>query len=408
MSFEKVRSDFPQLTQKRQRRALVYLDSAATALKPWPVIQSLSEFYSYEVANVHRSAHYLSDQATRKFEHTREKVAEFIQAFSSQEVVFTKGTTEGINLVASTWGEKNIQSGDEILVTALEHHSNFVPWQNLAKLKQASLVVAPVDVDGVLHEEDVLCRLGPRVKLLAITQMSNVTGQKPDLRTLIAAAKERGIRVLVDGAQWVANHPTSVRELGCDFYVFSAHKLFGPTGLGVLWGSQELLNSLPPYQFGGSMIDSVSVQGTTYLSSPQRFEAGTPPIAEVIAFAASLQYVQNLGWSLITEHKLKLSRLCRELLLSHPRLRLFGPIQRNEQVETPVFSFEMEGLHAFDLAQILDQQNVALRSGHLCAQPLLEATGAKSFLRASISIYNNEQDLLLFSEALQKAQEMLS
>ena len=397
-----VRSDFPTLTQKRNLKPLVYLDSAATTLKPWPVIERLGNFYSYETANVHRAAHHLSNQATENFEGTRDKVRAFLNARSAQEIVFTKGTTESVNLVANSFGHQ-LAAGDEILTTELEHHSNFVPWQQLCLQKHAKFQVAKVTPEGDLDWTDFESKISARTKLVAITHCSNVLGSFVNVEKAVALARKVGAKVFVDGAQWVGARPTDVQKLDCDFYAFSAHKLFGPYGVGVLYGKSEALQTLLPYQFGGSMIEEVNLQQTRFLSPPQRFEAGTPNISGVIALSAALDYVQKLGLENIQAHEKELLGQAAEMISS---IEGAGILNRSAQ-RASILSVALEGCHPSDVAQILDQHNVAVRAGHLCAQPLLKRMGLPGFLRLSFSVYNNTKDLEILHQGLLKAKEML-
>jgi len=403
-SMEKARADFPVLTQKIRGKNLVYLDSAATALKPWPVIERISLFNSYETANVHRGAHYLADQATRYFEESRAAVRDFVHARASEEIIFTKGATESLNLLAQSWGRVNLHANDEILLTRMEHHANIVPWQMVAQQTGAKIKVVELTPDGQLDRQDLARKLSPLTKVFAFTACSNTLGTINPVAELVSAAKAVGAITVVDGAQFVANHAVDVQAWGVDFFAFSGHKVFGPYGVGVLYGRQELLRSMPPYQGGGSMIAKVTFAETTYNESPFRFEAGTPNIEAVIALKPALEYVGKWGWAAIQEHENELVQKARAGLREIAGVRLFGPSQGT----APLVSFVIEGIHHSDVGQILDQENVAVRVGHHCTQPLMEVLGVTGTVRASFSVYNNTQDVELFLKAVAKAKEMLS
>lgn len=399
-----LRSDFPMLTQKRSGKGLVYLDSAATSLKPWPVIERLGQFYSYETSNVHRGAHHYSDEATANFENSRKTIQNFLGASDPSEIVFVRNTTEAINLVATSWGESHLHPGDEILLTELEHHSNIVPWQILAKKVGAKLTYVPMDSSGDLDVSCLKSLLTPKVKILSLTHCSNVLGSiTMDLKGIVKAAHDVGAKVFVDGAQFVSIHPVNVDELDVDFYAFSGHKLFGPFGIGVLYGKREILNSMPPYQGGGSMIQSVGYHESSFLPPPQRFEAGTPHVAGVIGLAAAIEYVKSIGWERIHQIESNLTEYAIHELMKIEGLSLVGA----PRLRAPILSLQVEGCHPSDLAQILNEENVAVRAGHLCAQPLLQKLGLKSFLRASFSIFNTESDVQALVEALKKAKGFL-
>jgi len=404
MSELNVRSDFPLLSQKIKGRPVVYLDSAATALKPWPVIERLGQFYTYETANIHRGAHFLADRATQAYEETRATVRNFINAQELEEIIFTKGTTESINLVAEAWGHQNIKEGDEILVSELEHHANLVPWQLIAQKKSAKIISFSVDETGVLSFEDFQKKLSSKTKILALSHCSNTLGTCNEVQKFIIEAKKVGAVTLIDGAQMVANQKVDIQNLGCDFYAFSAHKLFGPYGVGVLYGKKEILNQMSPYQGGGNMIFDVSIEKSTYNDLPYKFEAGTPSIAEVIAFKPALEYVQKLGWEKIQTHELMLLNYATAELSKIKGLRIYGKAQK----KAAIISFNLEGLHHADVGQILDQENVAVRTGHHCTLPLMKRYGIKGTVRASFSIYNNKNDVDALIKALIKAQELLS
>jgi cysteine desulfurase/selenocysteine lyase len=399
----KVKADFPLLSKKFRGKNLVYLDSAATALKPWLVIERISHFYTYETANVHRGAHYLADQATGFFEQTRETVRAFLNAGSTEEIVFTKGATESLNLVAQTWAKANLKAGDEILLTEMEHHSNIVPWQMIALEKAAKITVARIHDNGELDMEDVQKKLSSKTKIFAFTACSNTLGTINDCKKLIQLAHAVGAVVVIDAAQFVANHPVDVQDWKADFLAFSGHKIFGPYGVGVLYGRKELLDSMPPYQGGGSMISQVTFAQTTYNQPPFRFEAGTPNIEAVIALKPALDYVQALGWNNIIEHEQQLIHLATTKISEIPEIKIFGTAKN----KAPIISFVLQGTHHSDVGQILDQENVAVRVGHHCTQPLMERLGVTGTVRASFSIFNTASDVDALVNALKKAKELL-
>jgi cysteine desulfurase / selenocysteine lyase len=392
------RADFPALDQQVYGKPLVYLDSAATTQKPRAVIDAISRFYERDNANVHRGVHALSERATRAFEGARATVARFLNA-DRREVVFVRGATEAINLVAQSFGRQRIGAGDQIVVTTLEHHSNIVPWQLLAEAVGAKVVPAPVDDGGDLDLAALDRLLGPRVKLLAVTQVSNALGTVTPLPTLIAMARARGIPVLVDGAQGAPHLGVDVRALGADFYVFSGHKLYGPTGIGVLWGRREHLEAMPPWQGGGDMIRTVTFEGSTWADLPYKFEAGTPDIAGAVGLAAALDYVTAIGLPAIAAAEAALLRQAEAALRSVPGVRLIGaPRER-----AGVLSFMVGDIHPHDLATIVDRQGVAIRAGHHCAQPLMRRFGLPATARASFALYSTPSDVEALVRALHAA-----
>jgi cysteine desulfurase/selenocysteine lyase len=400
----KARADFPALTQRVRGKPWIYLDSAATALKPWPVIERIGHYYTYETANVHRGAFFVADRATGFFEDTRKKVQALLNASHVEEVIFTKGATESINLVAQSWGFDNLGAGDEILLTEMEHHANIVPWQMIAERKGAKVLSVPVTPSGELDMSAFQRLISPRTKIVAVTHCSNVLGTVNDLKFITTQAHAAGALVLVDGAQMVANFAVDVQGIDADFYVFSAHKLFGPYGTGVLYGKKEHLEKMTPYQGGGSMISEVTFERTSYNSIPYKFEAGTPNIEGVIALGAAIDYINKWGFAVIHDYENALLVEATEKLLSIPGLRIFG----QAPVKAPIVSFTVGGIHPSDLAQILDQENVAIRAGHLCAQPLMTKMGTKGFVRASFSIFNQSSDIDRLVQAVIKAKEMLT
>ena len=373
-----IREQFPILAQTVHGKPLVYLDNAATTQKPLAVLDAMRAFELRDYANIHRGVHALSQRATDAFEAAREKVAAFVHARSADEIVFVRGATEAINLVAQSYTRPRLQPGDELLVTAMEHHADIVPWQMVCDATGAKLRVAPIRDDGALDLQALPELLGPRTRMLAVTHVSNVLGTVNDVASVAQLAHARGVPVLVDGAQAVAHLPVDVQALGCDFYVFSGHKLYGPTGIGVLWGRAELLAGMPPYQGGGDMIRSVSFERTTYADPPARFEAGTPHITGAVGLAAAIDFVQGLGWDAIAQHERALLELAQNALVRIPGLRIYGTVPD----KIGVVSFNIDGLHAHDLGTIADAEGVAIRAGHHCAMPLMQRYGVAAMARA--------------------------
>ncbi|HET9554445.1 MAG TPA: cysteine desulfurase [Anaeromyxobacteraceae bacterium] len=399
---ERVRAEFPILQQQVRGKPLVYLDSAATAQKPRAVLDALARYYEQDNANVHRGVHALSERATRAYEGARVTVARFLGA-DPREVVFVRGTTEAVNLVAQTFGRQRLGAGDEVVVTTLEHHSNIVPWQLVAAERGAAVVPAPVDDRGELDLE-ALGRLleRPRVRLLAVTQVSNALGTVTPLDRIAAMARARGVPVLVDGAQGAPHLGLDVRQAGVDFYAFSGHKLYGPTGIGVLWAKREHLEAMPPWQGGGDMIRSVTFEGSTWNDVPHKFEAGTPHIAGAVGLAAAIDWVTARGLPAIAAHERALLRHAEAALREVPGLRLVGePRER-----AGALSFVMEGIHPHDLATIVDRHGVAIRAGHHCAQPLMQRFGLAATSRASFAAYNLPSDVEALVRALHAAREL--
>ncbi|MGB7387843.1 cysteine desulfurase [Pseudomonas neustonica] len=400
---ERVRADFPILHQDVNGHPLVYLDNAATTQKPRAVIQAIVDYYEQDNSNVHRGAHALADRATEKFEGARVKVAGFINAAEPRQIIWTRGTTEGINLVASSWGRANLSSGDRILVSAMEHHSNIVPWQLIAAEKGAVVESIPVNAEGAIDLAAFESMLDDRVKMVACGHVSNAFGTVNPVQDIARLAQGVGALTLIDGAQAVGHWPVDVQALDCDFYVFSAHKLFGPTGLGVLYGKTALLEAMPPYQSGGEMIESVSFDGTTFNQLPYKFEAGTPDIAGVIGLGAAIDYVQGLDRDGAAKHEAALLAYAEERAKATPGIRLVGTAAN----KTSVMSFLLEGAHPNDVGLLLDQQGVAVRTGNHCAQPIMEQFGIPGTVRASFSFYNTRADVDRLFEALDKARQFL-
>lgn len=395
---DRLRGQFPALAQEVNGHPLVYLDNAATTQKPQAVLDAINHYYRADNANVHRAAHALSGRATRAFEDARETVARFINAPRSHEVIWTRGTTEAINLVAQSWGMSELRAGDEIVLSTLEHHANIVPWQLVAQRTGAVIRVIPLDERGDLDIAAYLALLGPRTRLVSVAHVSNALGTVNPVKEMVAAAKAVGALSLIDGAQAVAHLVVDVQAIGCDFYAFSGHKLYGPTGIGVLWGRTELLERMPPWQAGGEMIDRVSFSGTTFNTLPFKFEAGTPHIAGAIGLAAAIDFVMEQDKDSLASHEAALTDYLVAGLQQVPGLRLVGePGQRAGAV-----SFLLEDIHPQDAATLLDMQGIALRVGHHCAMPLMESLGIGGTLRASLACYNNRNDVDALLAALHK------
>jgi len=399
---ERVRREFPILSQLVHGKPLVYLDSGATAQKPRAVIDAVSRFYSHDNANVHRGVYALAERATADFERARGRIARFLGAADAREIVFVRGATEGVNLVAQTFGRQNVGPGDEILVTAMEHHSNIVPWQMLAEEKGARLVVAPVDDRGVLILDELEKRIGPRTRLVAVTHVSNALGTVNPVRRVVEMAHARGVAVLVDGAQAVPHLKVDVRELGCDFYVLSGHKLFGPTGIGVLYGKAARLEAMPPWQGGGDMILSVTFDRTLYNRIPYKFEAGTPHAAGAVGLGEAVEWLEGLDRAGVEAHEHDLLAYGTEQLSGVPGLHLVGTAPH----KVAVFSFVLDGVHPHDVGTILDRDGVAIRAGHHCAQPLMQRFGVPATVRASLALYNTREEIDVLVGGLHRVREM--
>ncbi|HHX9625925.1 TPA: cysteine desulfurase SufS [Salmonella enterica subsp. enterica serovar Enteritidis] len=386
---EKVRADFPILQREVNGLPLAYLDSADSAQKPNQVIDAESAFYRHGYAAVHRGIHTLSAQATESMENVRKQASRFINARSAEELVFVRGTTEGINLVANSWGTENIRAGDNIIISEMEHHANIVPWQMLCERKGAELRVIPLHPDGTLRLETLAALFDDRTRLLAITHVSNVLGTENPLPDMIALARQHGAKVLVDGAQAVMHHAVDVQALDCDFYVFSGHKLYGPTGIGILYVKEALLQEMPPWEGGGSMISTVSLtQGTTWAKAPWRFEAGTPNTGGIIGLGAAIDYVTSLGLDKIGDYEQMLMRYALEQLAQVPDITLYGPAQR-----LGVIAFNLGKHHAYDVGSFLDNYGIAVRTGHHCAMPLMAWYGVPAMCRASLAMYNTHEEV---------------
>ena len=398
---DRLRGQFPALAQEVNGHPLVYLDNAATTQKPQVVLDAINHYYRADNANVHRAAHALSGRATRAFEDARETVARFINAPLSHEVIWTRGTTEAINLVAQSWGMSELRAGDEIVLSTLEHHANIVPWQLVAQRTGAVIRVIPLDERGDLDIAAYLALLGPRTRLVSVAHVSNALGTVNPVKEMVAAAKAVGALSLIDGAQAVAHLEVDVQAIGCDFYAFSGHKLYGPTGIGVLWGRTELLERMPPWQAGGEMIDRVSFSGTTFNTLPFKFEAGTPHIAGAIGLAAAIGFMMEQDKDSLASHEAALTDYLVAGLQQVPGLRLVGePGQRAGAV-----SFLLDDIHPQDAATLLDMQGIALRVGHHCAMPLMESLGIGGTMRASLACYNNRDDVDALLAALHKLRD---
>ena len=386
---ERVRADFPILGRRVRGKPLVYLDNAATSQKPQSVIDAVSRFYRSENANIHRGVHYLSERATEAYDSVREEVARFINAASSRQVIFTKGTTEGINLVAQSYGRPNLKPGDDIVITAMEHHSNIVPWQLLCEQTGAVLKAAAIDDRGELDLVAFEQLLTDRTKLVAVVHLSNALGTINPVKSVIALAHDRGIPVLVDGAQAVPHLPVDVQDLDCDFYVFSGHKVFGPTGIGVLYGRESFLERMPPYQGGGDMIATVSLQRSTWAPLPAKFEAGTPMIAQVAGLGAALRYLEGVGLEKVGAWEQELLTYATERVLEIEGIRIIGTARH----KASVLGFIMQDVHPHDIGTILDNEGIAIRAGHHCAQPVMERFGVPATARASFAFYNSFEEV---------------
>lgn len=395
----KIRREFPILERHIKGKPLVYLDNAATTQKPRSVIEALSNYYRTMNANVHRGIHTLSEESTMAYEATREDVAKFIKVRSFREIVFTRNTTEAINLVANSWGKFHINKGDEIIVSALEHHSNLVPWQELAHQKEAVLKVIPLIEDLSLDYEFFSEMLSKKTKLVALTAMSNVLGTRPQIKEIITLAHKVGARVMIDAAQAVAHLELDVQDLNADFLAFSAHKMLGPTGVGVLYSKEEILEKMPPFLYGGDMVHVVNQYQATYNDLPWRFEAGTPNFADVIAFREALKFLKKIGMETILSHDQSLVRMAAELFGKYERVKIYLP--PSDEMGS-VLSFTIEGVHPHDIAQIFNEEGVAIRSGTHCAQPLIEEwMKVSATARLSFYLYNNEEDVERAEKALQ-------
>lgn len=404
LDVERIRRDFPILARDVRGKKLVYLDNAATSQKPRAVIERIMKYYEQENANIHRGVHFLSELATREHDHAREAVRKFINAGDTREIIFVRGTTEAINLVAQTHGRANVGAGDEVLITAMEHHSNIVPWQLLCDEKGAKLRVAPINDDGELLVGELHKMLTPRVKLLAIAHVSNALGTVNPIKKIIDCAHSKNIPVLIDGAQAVPHMKVDVQELGADFYTLSGHKMFGPMGIGVLYGKRDLLEAMPPYQGGGDMISSVTFEKTTYNRLPFKFEAGTPDVAGAIGLGAAIGYLSAIGMDNIAEYEHELLAYAMERVAAIPGVRLIGTAKQ----KAGVLSFLIDGVHPHDVGTILDQEGIAIRTGHHCAQPIMDRFGIPATARASFAFYNTKEEVDALARGIRKVQEVFA
>jgi len=398
-----IRSQFPALDQLVHGKPLVYLDNAATTQKPQIVIDAIRRYYEHDNANIHRGVHALSERASKMYEDAREDVRAFINARSVAEVVFTRNATEGINLVARAWGDENVHAGDEILITAMEHHSNIVPWQQLCKRSGAILKVAPIDDRGALIVDEFEKLLGPRTKMVAMTQLSNALGTVVPVAELTAKAHAVGATVLVDGSQAAYHFATDVQALNCDFFVFTGHKVYGPTGIGVLYGKEAILEATPPFMGGGDMIGSVTFEESTWNVLPYKFEAGTPHISGPIGLAAAIRFVKGIGFDAIHAHESALLAYATEQISAVPGVTIIG----TAPIKASVISFVMDGIHPHDIGTIVDREGVAVRTGHHCAQPVMDRFCIPATARASLAMYNTTADIDALVRALARVQEVM-
>ncbi|HKW18952.1 MAG TPA: cysteine desulfurase [Terriglobales bacterium] len=404
LDLEKIRRDFPILARDVRGKRLIYLDNAATSQKPRAVIERIVRYYEQENANIHRGVHFLSELATNEHDHAREAVKNFIHARDTKEIVFVRGTTEAINLVAQTYGRANVAAGDEVVITAMEHHSNIVPWQLLCNEKGAKLRVAPINDDGELLVGELHKMLTPRVKLLALAHVSNALGTINPVKKIINCAHSKNIPVLIDGAQAVPHMKIDVQDLDADFYTLSSHKMLGPMGIGVLYGKAELLEAMPPYQGGGDMISSVTFEKTTYNKLPFKFEAGTPDVAGAIGLGAAIEYLTAIGMDHIEQYEHELLGYAIEKVSEIPGVRLIGTAKE----KAGVVSFVIEGVHPHDVGTILDQEGIAIRTGHHCAQPIMDRFGIPATARASFAFYNTKEEVDALANAIRRVQEVFS
>jgi cysteine desulfurase/selenocysteine lyase len=399
----RVREDFPILKERIHGKPLVYLDNAASTQKPRAVLEALEHYYCHDNANIHRGVHLLSERATAHYEAARETVRKFLNANEAREIIFVRGTTEAINLVAQSWGRKHIGAGDEILITHMEHHSNIVPWQMLCEEKGARLRVAPITDTGELVLDELARMITPRTKLLSVAHVSNTLGTINPAKRIVELAHAHGVPVLLDGAQAAPHLAVDVQALNCDFYAFSGHKIYGPTGVGVLYGKARLLEAMPPWQGGGDMISSVTFEKTTYNVLPHKFEAGTPNIAGVIGLGAAIDYIQRLGLEDIAGHEDSLLAYATECLQQIPDVRIIGTAPR----KAGAISFVIDGIHPHDIGTVLDQEGIALRTGHHCTQPLMDRFGVPATARAALGLYNTHEEIDTLVRGIHKVRELL-
>jgi cysteine desulfurase/selenocysteine lyase len=401
-SVREIREEFPALRQQIYGKNLIYFDNGATSQKPQLVLDAINKFYSKENANIHRGVHFMSQKATTEYEESRKRIHKYLNARKSEEIIFTKGTTDGINLVAYSYGEL-LQAGDEIIISAMEHHSNIVPWQMLCIRKGLGLRVAPINKKGELLMDEFEKMLSKKTKLVAITHISNTLGTVNPVKEVIEKAHAVGAKVLVDGAQSIQHTRVDVKDLNCDFYVFSSHKVFGPTGIGVLYGKEDILDRMPPYQGGGDMISRVTFERTTYNELPFKFEAGTPHIAGGICLGTAFQFLESIDMNAAEKHERELAKYAEDILDTFEGLHIIGEAKN----KTSVVSFTVDGLHPFDIGTLLDKQGIAVRTGHHCTQPLMDFYKIPGTVRASFAFYNTKQEIDTFVAALEKSIAML-
>jgi len=402
-SMDSLRKQFPILQEKLNGKPLLYLDSAATTQKPLTVIKAIEEFYLHKNASAHRGIYKLAGLATETYENTRKNVATFINAKSPQEIIFLRGTTEAINLVASSFGAKNFKENDEIIISTMEHHSNIVPWQMIAKKTGAKLKVIELHENGELDLDHYEKLLNQQTKIVAITHISNTLGTINPIKKIIASAHAHNVPVLIDGAQAVAHRQVDVQDLDCDFYAFSAHKMYGPTGIGILYGKEELLDAMPPYQGGGGMIKKVTFAKTEYAKLPQKFEAGTPNVADAVGLNAATEFINEVGISSIVQHEKELLKQATETLNKIEGLKIIG----NAKEKSGVISFVLDRIHAHDIATILDAENIAIRAGHHCTMPLMDFYGIAATSRISFGLYNSKEEIDILATAIEKVKKIL-
>ena len=404
METDSIRSQFPILGQKVYGKPLVYFDNAATTQKPQSVIDTLCRYYQTLNSNIHRGAHYLAAEATEEYEQTRRAVQQFINARHSHEIVFTRGTTESINLVAASFGQRFLKEGDEVVVSAMEHHSNIVPWQLACERQGAKLRVIPFDDDGVLDLEALRGMLNGKTRIMAVNHVSNTLGTVNPIRQIVDIAHSHGIPVLVDGAQAISHFAVDVQELGCDFYCFSGHKMYGPMGVGVMYGREELLEQMPPYQGGGEMIKDVTFERTTYNELPFKFEAGTPAVGDVLGLHSAIRFMQQTGIENIARHEKELTEYATERLLQIEDLRIYGRAKE----KTSVISFLVGNAHPYDVGTLLDKLGIAVRTGHHCTQPIMDRYGIPGTVRASFAVYNTREEVDVLISAIERIAPMLA
>lgn len=402
VDIESIRAQFPILQREVNGKPLIYFDNGATSQKPQSVIDAINHYYEYENSNIHRGVHTLSQEATSAYEDVRKKVQKFINAEHDHEIIFTSGTTGGINLVASSFGENLIRKGDEILITAMEHHSNIVPWQMLCERKGAILKVVPISQEGEIDIEEYKKLIGPKTELISLVHVSNSLGTINPIKEMIDIAHAENIPVMIDGAQAIHHTPVDVQELDCDFYVFSAHKMYGPTGVGVLYGKEELLNDMAPYQGGGDMIKNVTFEKTIYNDLPHKFEAGTPNIAGGIGLGAAIDFINSIGYDFIIQHEAELSRFATSQLRDIKGLRFIGTAKER----AGLVSFVLDGIHPYDTGVILDKLGLALRTGHHCTQPVMTFFQVPGTVRASFAVYNTKQEVARLVEGIDRVKRM--